>query len=308
MGKELENIEYFLEVVRCKSISKAAKKMGVAVSTVSLALQQLEEHLGHKVILRIKKGIEMTDVGKNLFTLTDQSVKNINDAVRFLSSARGDEVHDLKALKKVTRTSIRLVTTTGLMSLWIMPRLQRFIDQYPQIKIEIETIDGEVNFTETIADVGILPSVLDNKNVTKRCILSVQTYLFCSEKYIQKYGRPHSMDDLKNHKLIGYYPDDKRYRGELDWHLRTSKGEKLTPAFVVNSDTAQIYAAKMGYGIAAISPDHPYLDSSFINLFPDYDSQPTKIYFVTRRDAILDDSIDDLYFFLQQEHDKLFDE
>lgn len=295
MNKDLEHVACFLEVVRSGSLSKAASKLNIAVSTVSLAITHLEKSLGHQLLLRIKKGVQLTQAGKNLYTLTDQSFQNISEALNRLSSQ--SDMNDLQP-STITRDSIRIIVTAGLMSLWILPKLQSFIKKYPKMMIKIDAVDGGVVFSENIADVGLLPSVLDNDRVTKKRVVTVHSRIFCSKGYINTYGRPESLEDLKNHRLIGFYMDEKGYRGDVDWHLRLSGG-MLPPSMQINSAISQLYAVKLGYGIIAIPEEFPFIDDSFIDLFPDHDSVCIHAYFVTRRDAIVDQAIEDLFFCLK---------
>lgn len=293
MLRDHQTVACFLESVKTGSFSKAARSLGIATSTVAQAVADLEKSLGHQLIFRIKKGMKMTDAGKLLYKLTDQPVQNINEALKLVSG------FDLTNPSS-KREKIRIVTTAGLMSLWILKKLEKFIDVYPNIEIQIDVADGEVIFSETVADVGILPSVMDLDMIRKKRIAIVNSRIFCSKSYISKYGRPKNLRELKEHRLIGFYLDKKGYRGDVDWHLKVADREN-TPDMVINSAIAQLYAAKLGYGIIAIPKEFPFLDDSFVDLFPEQDAIKINSYFITRKEAVLDKPLEDLYLILKED-------
>ena len=79
------------------------------------------------------------------------------------------------------RNSLKVITTTGVVSLWIMPRLKRFIEKYPHKTIKIETVNHTVSLSRTDADVAIFPRIDDPGNVVKRKLLTVHNRLFASK-------------------------------------------------------------------------------------------------------------------------------
>lgn len=60
-------LEYLVEVVHSGSINKAAKRMFTSQSTISTALKNLEYEFHHELFVRSKKGIVLTDYGRQLY-------------------------------------------------------------------------------------------------------------------------------------------------------------------------------------------------------------------------------------------------
>ncbi|MBK5251696.1 MAG: LysR family transcriptional regulator [Peptostreptococcaceae bacterium] len=59
----IESLKYFYEVVRIKSISKAASNAHISQSALSQQIQKLEDSMGHKLLIRSNKGVELTPMG-----------------------------------------------------------------------------------------------------------------------------------------------------------------------------------------------------------------------------------------------------
>ena len=81
-GMKTEHLRYFVEVVRCKSINKAAKKLMVSQPTVSSTIKALENNLGFKLIERSSQGVSLTGKGRVVF----EDAKKILDMEKYWRS------------------------------------------------------------------------------------------------------------------------------------------------------------------------------------------------------------------------------
>ena len=71
---DLELYRVFCEVVKHKNISKTAESLYISQSAVTQAIQKLETLLGGKVFYRSKKGVELTEEGRNLYEYIKNSI------------------------------------------------------------------------------------------------------------------------------------------------------------------------------------------------------------------------------------------
>ncbi len=267
-----EKIQYFIEVVRQRSFSRAAKKLDVVTSTVTKALTNLEKELGKTLVKRLKSGVELTDIGQDLFDSVIESYLNIE--------------HKFNAIKNTDskdKNSIKIITTAGSMGFWIISHLQDFQKKYPHVTIYIKTTDESVNFSKSDADVAILPTVEDSGTVIKKKLLTASLKLAASKDYIKQYGMPKTKSDLKNHRLIGFYHSKDNSRGNFDWHLQLD-GERLKPNLVINSGMCLYYAAILGYGIVSLGAGLP-IKGNLVEVLP-HESPPTvDVFFMTSKRA-----------------------
>ena len=80
MNVDLELYRIFCEVVKYKNISKTAESMYVSQSAITQSIQKFENILGSKVFYRNKKGVELTEEGKNLYEYIKDSIETMNNA------------------------------------------------------------------------------------------------------------------------------------------------------------------------------------------------------------------------------------
>jgi len=269
--KIFDDLYYFYKIVRAGSLRKAAIVLDIEQGSLSYALTRLEGKMNSKLMIRKKTGIELTLDGKRLYNKVVDQYASLDQVVNDFGGTHLPQIQN----------ELKIITTTGVVSLLIIPAIKNFLEDYPDVKIVVETIDGEVTFNETDADIGILPTVVDGNELSKKHICTVVSKMFCSQEYINKYGKPTSLDDLKNHRFISYYSSKTGYKGDVDWHLKYNNFSQSS--LKINSAVSQFYAAKHGLGILAIPREFPNIHDSLIELFDDSISQSVEVFFITRR-------------------------
>ncbi|MBQ6585417.1 MAG: LysR family transcriptional regulator, partial [Coriobacteriales bacterium] len=60
---ELKTLRCFLEIANERSISRAAKKLGISQPTLSRQLSALEQEFGHQLYSRNYEGVQLTEHG-----------------------------------------------------------------------------------------------------------------------------------------------------------------------------------------------------------------------------------------------------
>ncbi len=76
----IELYRVFCEVVKYKNISKTAENLYISQSAITQSIKKLENLLWAKVFYRNKKGVELTEEGKNLYEYVANSIEVINNA------------------------------------------------------------------------------------------------------------------------------------------------------------------------------------------------------------------------------------
>lgn len=71
----IEQIKYFIETANCKKINRAADNLYISQSTLKSSLSKFEEELGYRVFLRSKKGVELTDKGKDILEEAEKIIQ-----------------------------------------------------------------------------------------------------------------------------------------------------------------------------------------------------------------------------------------
>ena len=123
---EIRNLEYFLEVARTKSFTKAAQNLFITQPTISRMIKNLEDELEVELFERLGKGVELTDAGQTILL----QAQNIVNSVRGLSG----DLSDVMQLKK-GQINIGLPPMIGAN---FFPRVVgEFNKIYPRIKVHL---------------------------------------------------------------------------------------------------------------------------------------------------------------------------
>lgn len=152
---EYEQMETFLLVAKTKSFSRAAERLHVAQTTVSVRIQQLERQIGRRLIDRNTRSLELTEAGKSLYPYIVRVMDLINE---------GKSVVELS-----NRYKGRLIIG-GLNSLWdqtFSNYLTSFKNQYPDIAIKVvggHTDEIYSKIKDGTIDIGFVSAAAPNHN------------------------------------------------------------------------------------------------------------------------------------------------
>ena len=120
----------FCETVRCGSISRAAESLGLTQPAVSIHLRELEYELEAVLLDRDSRGASPTPAGERLYALTAPLVQGVDDLFN-------DVQH---SLDQASGAEVRLAVTTYGVA-YVLPRhIKRFRDQYPHLRIHLDTV------------------------------------------------------------------------------------------------------------------------------------------------------------------------
>src|SRR6478752_5281416 len=132
------HLRAFEAVARHLSFRAAADEMALTQSAVSRQIQSLEEEVGVALFLRHTRAVELTGAGAQLLTAVAQSLPRIDNAVRQIRQNAG-------------RKSVSLTTFASFASMWLIPRLEAFQRDNPEIDIRIDATDTSLDLE--VADV-----------------------------------------------------------------------------------------------------------------------------------------------------------
>lgn len=118
----------FYEVARLGNITKASTYLNVSQPAISKQIKNLEDLLGGKLFIRTKRGVILTESGKNIFQYVEQAILNFHMAEDIFTN-----------FKKLEKGSIKIGISTTLARFYLLPYLDQFHKAHPQIKIEIFT-------------------------------------------------------------------------------------------------------------------------------------------------------------------------
>ncbi len=274
---DLEKLRSFYYVIKEGSLLKAAAVLEKNHTTLSKHLTDLEETYTVKLFVRKRKRLELTEKGKDLFVLAQNTIPNLeNGATQILAP-------------KEQPNKLRILTTTGIIGVWLIKQVKSLTEEFPDLQVAIITTNADIDFEASKADVGLLPRQ-QAKGLSQRKVITLHPKLFASPEYLEKYGVPKNLDELKNHKLISFYSDFEGNIGNMDWHLKKGLPEhSLRESYLtINSGFLLFEAACQGLGIMTLAREFEYIETSnLVQVLPDIPGPSFDVFFVSRADAIL---------------------
>ncbi|SLM27632.1 Glycine cleavage system transcriptional activator [Desulfamplus magnetovallimortis] len=236
----LNALRAFEASARHLSFTRAAEELCVTQGAVSRQVKQLEETLGVTLFHRLHRQLILTDQGQML-------TNPLIDAFDLIAAS-------LDRLKnQPTDLKIKVHPTFAIR--WLIPRLHRFQNKYPEIQVRLTTSSINVDFTRENFDVGIIYTGLIY-NEEKRKVLGyekiVDEYLtpVCSPELIKEKGgkKLKSPDDLVNYLLLHNNHEQREWRA---WAKAVGVTDLLSErGQIFEVDDAALQAAASGLGIA----------------------------------------------------------
>ncbi len=235
---EFSQIKTFVVLVECRSISKAAEKMEVAVSAVSRRLKELESSLGVQLVQRTTRKMHLTEAGEKFYQRCNRLLDDFEEA-------------KLEASNTATALSgtLRISTPLSFGVAHLSPAIAAFMHLHPQIKVDLDMSDRRIDLVEEGLDLAIRIGTLEDSSLMARKLASVRHVVCASPDFIQQFGKPHTPQDLAELPALCY--------GNLSqpgtWHYRDKDNNaanvKVAMRMRATNGDALVEAAVAGLGI-----------------------------------------------------------
>ncbi|QJI38565.1 LysR family transcriptional regulator [Pseudomonas sp. ADAK13] len=189
----LAAMETYVYVVETGSFSAAARRLDVGQPAISKTIAQLEDHLGVRLLIRSTRGLTPTEAGTLFFEHAKKVIEGADEAEL---AARGSAAG-------LTGT-LRISAATTFARLHILPHLGAFLEQHPQLDVDVRLDDRSMNLIEEGIDVALRMGNLSDSNLTARKIAQCRRLVMATPAYFQRCGVPESPADLADHEAVIY--------------------------------------------------------------------------------------------------------
>jgi LysR family glycine cleavage system transcriptional activator len=135
-------LKSFEAAARLLSFTRAADELGVTPAAVSYRMRELEDQLGIKLFQRTSRVVELTEAGRLLLTGVGEALDGIGRTVARLRGAEG-------------RPRLTATTSPSFAAKWLVPRLHRFLERYPDADVRIDVSDRLVDLSREEIDFGV---------------------------------------------------------------------------------------------------------------------------------------------------------
>ena len=238
----LQAMQVFTRVVEGGSFTKAADLLQLPRATVTTVIQDLEAHLGVRLLHRTTRRVNVTVDGAAYYERCVRLLGELEEVETSFSHSVDNPKGKLK---------IDVQSTLGRRV--IVPALPAFHARYPGIQLEIGMTDRLVDLVEEGIDCVVRGGELRDSSLIARRI-AVLEQINCAEAgYLERHGEPMTLDDLKNHLLVGYFSG--RSPRTADWEYMDSGKKrfiKMNAIVSVNDAEAYVGCCLAGLGVAQL--------------------------------------------------------
>lgn len=248
MNINFELYRIFYTVANHGNITKASEELLISQPAISKSIKNLEEQLGGTLFVRTKRGVILTEEGKEFY-------KYIKQAMEFIQNAES-KFTDMINLETGT---IKIGISTTLTKEFLLPYLEIFHSKYPNINIEITTnITNELipKLRNGLIDMIILNLAKNHygDDIDIMNVKEIHDCFICNKSYKELLNRKVSIKELANYPLV-LLPKGANTRTFVD-NLASKHGITLKPNIELASISLNVEFARIGLGISYVTKEY----------------------------------------------------
>ncbi len=248
MNIDFELYRIFYVVANHCNITKASEELSISQPAISKSIKNLEEQLGGQLFVRTKRGVVLTEEGKEFYNYIKQAIEYINNAENKFTD-----------LINLETGCIKIGISTTLTKEFLLPYLEEFHSLYPKIDIQIITnltSDLMPKLKNGLIDIVILN--LNDKNYGNDIDIikcrKINDCFVVNNKYKDLTLKEVSIKELNNYPLI-LQAKGSNTREFLD-NIARENGVVLKPNIELASYSLVVEFSKIGLGIGYVTKEY----------------------------------------------------
>ena len=272
--QDLNDLWYFVQVVDNGGFSPASRVIGIPKSRLSRRIALLEESLETRLIQRSTRSFTVTEAGQIFYRHCKAMIIEAEAAQEAINTLRAEP-----------RGLIRLTCPITLLHVHIGDMLARFMTLYPQVTVQLEETNRQVDVLNENVDlaVRVRPLPLDDSDLVMRKLADRSMCLVASPELVARFSKPQSPADLQHWPSLALSKPQQVYR----WCLFGPDNQEVTlhhkPRFVTTDMIALRAAALAGVGIVQLPMlmlNKQIADGSLVRLLPEWRARREVIHLV----------------------------
>jgi DNA-binding transcriptional LysR family regulator len=187
----INELETFIAIVENKGVVSAASALNISPATVSHRLSKLERILGTVLIYRDSRNVRPSAEGEEFYQRVGDILAALHDA-EFAIGARDSAISG----------RLRVTLPPWIFSIFILPKLAQFEQQYPDIVLDFLVTDQFVNVVDDAQDVAIRVGTLASSGLLARKIVNNKRILCASPHYLKQHPPITDIESLSTHRFV----------------------------------------------------------------------------------------------------------
>lgn len=272
------DLAFFSTLAGAGSLSAAARELGITTAAVSRHLAQMERRLGLALVNRSTRRMSLTAEGQLYLDHARRILAEISEMQDQLGSALASP-----------RGLLRVNATLGFGRSQIAPLVSRFVQQHPQVDVQLQLSVNPPSLTDEAFDVCIRFGPPPEARVIAKRIAANRRLLCASPAYLERHGLPTTPAELGRHNCIGIRQGEDAYGV---WRLTPRKGRRagaeairIRGNLTSNDGGIAVQWALDGHGIvmrAEWDVAEHLARGELIEVLPDYSTPAADIHAVWR--------------------------
>ncbi|MES2949606.1 MAG: LysR family transcriptional regulator [Pseudomonadota bacterium] len=233
-------INTFVAVVDANGFAGAARKLNMSPPAVTRAINELEIHLGLRLLTRTTRSVRVTDAGE----------RYAQDCRRILMEmAEADE--SVTGMHASPRGRLTLTAPVLFGGLYVTPIVTEYLSRYPQVNASCIFLDRVINLMDEGIDVAIRIGELPDSSMQAIRVAQVRRLVCAAPEYLEQHGTPQTPDDLQRHTIVA----SNSASTSPEWKLQ-DRGEtisvRLQARMTTTTNDAAMMAAVQGFGLTRL--------------------------------------------------------
>lgn len=236
----LSSIRIFARVVETGSFSAASRQLGMAPSSVSRQIGELEYDLGARLFHRTTRKLSLTEAGRLYHGHAQRILLEVEEA-RLAVSETGDAPSGI----------LRVTLPASLGRLHLAPALAIFHQRTPAVRTVLSVTDRLVDLVEEGFDLAIRVGRLRDSSLIARKIGSARRVVCGAPQYLKKAGTPMTPGELAGHSCLTF----RSHPGVNAWRFGGPKGTsvvRVSGVMFANDGDTLTAAATAGMGLVLL--------------------------------------------------------
>ncbi len=184
----LPDVEAFIAVVEHGSLTAGAVGLSTTASVLSRAITRLEARLGCQLLRRTTRRLSLTDAGQLYLEQARAAFGLIDDAER-----------QIQGWQRELTGRVRLSVPSTYGHYRLPKLLQRFTQEYPQVHVELNITNRNVDLVAEGFDLAIRLGYLPDSGLVARKLEDAELCLVTSPEYLEREGVPQDLASLREH-------------------------------------------------------------------------------------------------------------
>lgn len=278
----------FLVTAEEGSLSAAAKALGMAQPTLGRQVDALEEELGVVLFERLGRGLTLTPSGHELLS----HVRSMGEAASQMSLAATGRSEALEGSICITATEVTAIYD-------LAPIIAKLRKVHPGVEVEVAASDDSKDLRRREADIAMRNYRPKENDLVARKIGEEVAMLYASPDYIEKFGVPTKLKDLKKHEFVGFDGSDEMVKQLSGIGLEISENN-----IIVRPGNHLVHweLTKAGVGIGIMPERVGDLEPKVRSLMPSFRKMAYPVWLVAHRELHTSRRVRTVFDFIASEY------